>query len=158
VLYVDDILVLYADEASGKAADIKNRLMQHYKMKNLGPAKQFLGLEIERLPVGSITLGQSAYVASMLKKFDMTVANTVNTPLHHKIRLDETSSDTEADARLYQSIVSIMYAALGTRPDIAFAVGALSRYNGKPKKTRLTAAKRVLRYHWFSQAARHQAA
>jgi len=27
LLYVDDILVLYADEASGKAADIKNRLV-----------------------------------------------------------------------------------------------------------------------------------
>ena len=38
------------------------------------------------------------------------------------------------------------YAALGTRPDIAFAVEALSRYNGKPKKTYLTAAKRVFRY------------
>jgi len=54
--------------------------MQHYKMKTLGPAKQFLGLEIERLPDGSTTLRQSAYVASMLKKFDMTAANTVNTP------------------------------------------------------------------------------
>jgi len=39
-----------------------------------------------------------------------------------------------------------MYAAQGTRPDIAFAVAALSRYNSRPHATHLTAAKRVLRY------------
>ena len=39
-----------------------------------------------------------------------------------------------------------MYAAIGTRPDIAFAVAALSRYNVKPYHVHLIAAKRVLRY------------
>ena len=39
-----------------------------------------------------------------------------------------------------------MYVALATRPDISFAVSALSRYNSCPRTTHLTAAKRVLRY------------
>jgi ribonuclease HI len=39
-----------------------------------------------------------------------------------------------------------MYAALGTRPDIAFAVATPSRYNARPYTTHMTAAKRVLRY------------
>jgi hypothetical protein len=39
-----------------------------------------------------------------------------------------------------------MYAALGTRSDIAFAVTALSRYNYKPLAIYLTAAKKTLRY------------
>jgi hypothetical protein len=39
-----------------------------------------------------------------------------------------------------------MYAALGTRPDISFAVAALSRYNSAPTTIHMTAAKRVLRY------------
>ena len=39
-----------------------------------------------------------------------------------------------------------MFAALGTRPDIAFSVTALSRYNVLPIQMHLTAAKRVLRY------------
>ena len=39
-----------------------------------------------------------------------------------------------------------MYAMLGTRPDIAFAVQQLSQFNADPSITHLTAAKRVIRY------------
>ncbi|GJE99426.1 Ty1/Copia family ribonuclease HI [Phanerochaete sordida] len=39
-----------------------------------------------------------------------------------------------------------MYAALGTRPDIAFAVNRLSQYQSNPSTTHLAAAHRVLRY------------
>jgi hypothetical protein len=41
---------------------------------------------------------------------------------------------------------SLMYAALGTRPDIAFCVTILSKYNANPLQMHLTAAKRALRY------------
>ncbi len=43
-------------------------------------------------------------------------------------------------------ISSIIYAYTQTRPDIAFAVSALSRYYINPNKQHLLAAKRVLRY------------
>jgi len=39
-----------------------------------------------------------------------------------------------------------MYAALGSRPDIAFSSTALSRYNIQPLEMYVTAAKRVLQY------------
>ena len=53
----------------------------------------------------------------------------------------------EVDPAEYQAIVgSLMYVALAMRPDISFAVSALSRYNSCPRTTHLTAAKRVLRY------------
>jgi len=41
---------------------------------------------------------------------------------------------------------SLMYAALGSRPDIAFSVTALSRNNVQPLEMHTTEAKRVLRY------------
>jgi len=69
--------------------------------------------------------------------------------MDYKTRLDNMSNnvDAEADQAQYQSIVgSLMYAAQATRPDIAFAVVALSRYLLKPYKRYITAAKRVLRY------------
>jgi hypothetical protein len=70
------------------------------------------------------------------------------TPLNDKVKLNLAEPDEgEVDPRKYQAIVgSLMYIALATRPDISFAVAALSRYNSKPYKTHLTAAKRVLRY------------
>jgi len=52
-----------------------------------------------------------------------------------------------ANRKEYLSNVgSLMYAALGTRPNIAFSVTALSRYNVEPLEMHLTAARRVLLY------------
>ena len=47
----------------------------------------------------------------------------------------------------YQHLIGkLIYLACSTRPDIAFIVGLLSRYNANPKKSYLRAAKRVIRY------------
>ena len=47
----------------------------------------------------------------------------------------------------YASAVgSLMYAMVCTRPDIAHAVGFLSRYMSKPRKEHWTSVKRVFRY------------
>src|SRR4051794_29074048 len=52
----------------------------------------------------------------------------------------------------YQSIVgSLMYAMLGTRPDLAYAVSMLCRFLSNPMKTHHGAAKRVLQYLWPTQ-------
>jgi len=144
LLYVDNIQLLYAESAKSRAIDVKETLIRQYKMKNLRPVKQFLGLEINRLPDSSVTLGQQSYINTILHRYGMENANTVNTPMDYKTRLDNVSNnaDAEADQAQYQSIVgSLMYAAQATRPDIAFAVAALSRYLLKPYKTHMTAAK-----------------
>ena len=44
------------------------------------------------------------------------------------------------------AVGSLMYAMVCTRPDIAHAVGVLSRYMSKPGKEHWTAVKRVFRY------------
>jgi hypothetical protein len=41
---------------------------------------------------------------------------------------------------------SLMYAALGTCPDISYSVMVLSRFSQRPLQMHLTATKRVLRY------------
>ena len=47
----------------------------------------------------------------------------------------------------YASVVgAMMYAMLGTRPDLAYSVGCLSRFNSNPGTTHVTALKHVLRY------------
>ena len=61
--------------------------------------------------------------------------------------MTENDTDKLVDQTEYLAIVgSLMYAALGTRPDISFAVSLLSTFNAKPRTRHLTAAKRVLRY------------
>ena len=41
---------------------------------------------------------------------------------------------------------SLLYASIATRPDIAQAVGAVSKYNSNPSEAHLTAVKRIMRY------------
>jgi hypothetical protein len=54
---------------------------------------------------------------------------------------------TPVDSTTYQSLIgSLLYAAMATRPDIAHAVGVLSRFNSAPNEAHMTAAKRVCRY------------
>jgi hypothetical protein len=57
------------------------------------------------------------------------VAHGAATPLDDKVKLDlaEEEEDGEVDPKLYQAIAGyLMYIALATRPDISFAVVALS--------------------------------
>eukprot|EP00253_Pinus_taeda_P003020 PITA_03020 len=60
----------------------------------------------------------------------------------------KTQEEEEDISRVpYASAVgSLMYAMVCTRPDIAHAVGVLSRFMSKPGKEHWTAAKRVFRY------------
>jgi hypothetical protein len=158
ILYVDDILVFYHPNNKDAAGSVKAALMQRYKMKDLGPAQQFLGLEIsQNTSRQSITLSQEAYIDTILKRFEMTDAYVVHMPMDPNVRLDcdPQQGGAGVDPTYYQSIVgSLMYAALGTRPDIAYAVAALSRYNSRPLAVHLTAAKRVLRYLKATKAAK----
>ena len=116
LLYIDDTQIFYPPSASEAAEDLKAALKKEYKMTDLGKAKQFLGLEIERHDSGAISLGQSKYIRTILKRFGMDDANPVTTPLHDKIRLEaEPKGEAEVDARHYQHIVgSLSYAASAT--------------------------------------------
>ena len=153
LLYFDDMQIFYPRTAATAAADVKAKLMKQYKITNLGPARQFLGIDIQRHEDGSISLGQLAFIQTILKRFSMDKAHPVQTPLDTHVKLDEIALEETASlldnkgTKLYQAIVgSLMYAALATRPDIAFTVAALCRYNSQPRTGHMTAAKRVLRY------------
>jgi hypothetical protein len=64
--------------------------------------------------------------------------------------LEQPNDQYQAEPELikwYQSAVgSLMYAMLGTRPDIAFAISVVSRYTSNPTTQHQTAVKRVFRY------------
>lgn len=64
--------------------------------------------------------------------------------------LSDDEADKEAyymDSVPYASIVgSLMYGMIGSRPDIAFAVGLVSRFMGKPGRVHWEAVKWILKY------------
>ena len=59
----------------------------------------------------------------------------------------DNSYSKKVDAAQYQSMVgSLLYAARATRPDIAYAVAIVSKFNAAPTQAHLTAVKRIFRY------------
>ena len=46
----------------------------------------------------------------------------------------------------HEAVGSLMYATLGTRPDICFTVQTISRFNSKPGLAHWEAIKRIFRY------------
>lgn len=147
LLYVDDILIFYCSPDRSAGDHVKDQLRSKYRMTDLGLARRFLGLEIDQNDE-AITLSQQQYINTILHRFDISTASDALSPMDLNVRLDNVAcEDMEVDRKLYLSIVgSLMYAALGTRPDISYSVTALSRYNVQPLKMHLTAAKRTLRY------------
>lgn len=147
-VHVDDMLMT---ATPGEEEVVKAELGRHFKIKDLGPTKQFLGMEIARdRPQGTLKVMQVGQVKRALTRFGMEDATPVGTPLDSNIKLLKAPGDEEVDRVLqaeYQSLIgSIMYIALGTRPDIAFAVQHLSQFSSNPMPDHLTAAKQVLRY------------
>jgi len=117
-------------------------------MSDLGLARNFLGLEIDQLPNGYIQLHQKPFILKVFQRFNMQECNGVHTPMEPGRRLVAAQdSDKLIDQREYQSLVgSLMYIAVGTHPDLAFALSVLSKYNSKPTTDHTLATKWVLRY------------
>ena len=104
---------------------IKKKLGEAYHMKNLGAAQSYLGIRITRDRAHQrIWIDQEAYIDSALSRFRLMDANDTKTPLPTGVHLtkSETPSSTNLRTEYQQLISTLLYAALGTRPDIAFAV------------------------------------
>jgi hypothetical protein len=68
LLYVDDISMLYPEDSTKAALEVKARCSEKYIMTNLGPACQFLGIEIHLEENGiGISLGQKAFIPTIHK-------------------------------------------------------------------------------------------
>jgi hypothetical protein len=152
LLYVDDMLV--AGSSIKEINNLKKQLSKQFAMKDLGAAKQILGMRIIRDRAnGTLKLSQTEYVKKILSRFSMDGAKPVSTPLGSQFRLTKDQSPKTDQEKAYMSKVpyasaigSLMYAMVCTRPDIAHAVGAVSRYMGNPGKQHWEAVKWILRY------------
>ncbi|WZZ37770.1 hypothetical protein YC2023_034029 [Brassica napus] len=152
LLYVDDMLIVGQDR--NKIAALKKDLGRCFVMKDLGQARQILGMNITRnKPKKLLWLSQERYVERVLERFNMHKAKPVSTPLGGHFKLSSKQSPTsekekeEMKTTPYASAVgSLMYAMVCPRSDIAYAVGVVSRFLANPGKEHWKAVKWILRY------------
>jgi transposase InsO family protein len=152
VLYVDDILL--ASNDLGLLRETKRFLFDNFEMKDLGEASFVLGIEIHRdRSRGILGLSQKSYISRVLERFNMSTCAAGDAPVVKGDKLSKLQcpqNDLERNEMKkipYASAVgSLMYAQVCTRPDIAFAISVLGRFQSDPGMDHWRAAKKVLRY------------
>ena len=95
-----------------------------------------------------IFLDQSHYVEKTLRKYNFHDHKSVATPFDSSVHLFPMNNDDEIfNQKDYASIIgSLRYATNCTRPNIAYAIGVLSRFTSKPNRDHWLAIERVMRY------------
>ena len=79
LLYVDDMLIAAKDK--WEIRKVKAQLSEEFEMKDLGPAKKILGMEILRdRKESKLYLSQKGYIEKVLCRFNMQNAKPISTP------------------------------------------------------------------------------
>jgi hypothetical protein len=153
-VFVDDIVAAYAKSDEREWLVVKKLFMSKYKMKDLGDVNWILGMKLTRDRArGVLTLDQSLYLNKVLDRYGMSDSKPVSTPetVGAKLSINDCPSSDEEKENMrdvpYMSAVgSLLYAALGTRPDIAHAVNVASKFMSNPGQSHWLAVKRIMRY------------
>ena len=147
-IYVDDILLSGPNKS--EIQGIKDKLNKKFEMTDLGHCAYYLGMTVRRDRANRILrLGQAGYVEKFIADHGMWECKGTPTPMGtEKYQAsDEDFQATDDSRTAYQSAVgSLMYAMLGTRPDIAYAVSVVSRYGSNLNEAHWKAVKRIFRY------------
>ena len=129
---------------------IKKKLSHAFEMTDMGEIGQCLGLKITRdRPARKLFISQENYVRKVVEMFRMQDSIPTGTPLNHSIVLLKSNapcSDENLKKRYQKLVGCVMYAMLGTRIDISYAVSLLSRFMSNPTEEHWTAGKNLLRY------------
>uniref|UniRef100_A0A3Q7GJD5 Reverse transcriptase Ty1/copia-type domain-containing protein n=1 Tax=Solanum lycopersicum TaxID=4081 RepID=A0A3Q7GJD5_SOLLC len=103
--------------------NLKTRLSAAFKMKDLCPVKQILGMKISRdRSASTLNLSQELYIKKVLSKFIVNDAKPRTTPMENQLKWSK------------------------EKPDIAQAVGVVSMYMENPGKEHWEVVKWFFRY------------
>jgi transposase InsO family protein len=150
-LYVDDLLLASNDMPFLQS--FKDSLSQAFEMKDLGEAKYIVGLEIRRnRALRQLFLTQEGYIQRLLERFGLDDVTGVSVPISQYAKFGSPDPITEEerwfmkDKPFNSALGACMYAMVGTRPDIAYAIGVLSRYMADPRPEHWNSLIHLLRY------------
>ncbi|CAI7774796.1 unnamed protein product [Closterium sp. NIES-54] len=148
VVYVDDIFIF--SPSSDLVKEVMLKLQDKFKCKALGDVSFYLGLHIERdVEKRCMRVHQRKYLEALAANFGQSEGH-VATPFPSGFKCmkgPEEESVGEEERRRFHSLVgSLMYAAVNTRPDVAFATGQLTRVVQCSNEEQVAAGMRVAKY------------
>ena len=144
LIYVDDMLLIGNDNSL--ISKVVYFLSTQFKIKDLGPLKYFLGLEIARSTQG-IYVNQRKYTLDILKDTGLVGAKPSCIPMeqHHAL-LAESASSLLSEVAPYRRLVGRLIYLTITRPDLSYPVHVLAQFMNAPRESHWHAALKVVKY------------
>jgi len=150
VLYVDDLIVVYAHKEDLRA--FVDQLSAAVTIGNEEPLTWFLGIAVDSTE-DAVTLAQPQQIADTIDRFGMATCAPCQTPATtDRLSVEDCpGAGSEAayamrDVPYREAVGMLNYLVTCTRPDMAYAVSALGRFVTKPGASHWRAVKRCLRY------------
>jgi len=144
-VYVDDILTTGDDYE-----DFRKRMQIKFKMTQGGLMSWYLGMRVQFHENGDISMDQDQYLKEKVEEYRELLGDKVaSTPLPvNYLQLVENDQGALAgeDFPYREMIGSLMYAMVGTRPDLAFPLQYLCQYMQAPKVIHCELLKHLFRY------------
>jgi hypothetical protein len=152
VVHVDDCTI--AASSMELIMRLKDRIRTFVEVTDLGELHWLLGIEVTRnCDNHTLSLSQKAYLDSIIRRFNFEELKPVSNPMEPSTKLHSGQSpSTSAEyATMHhvpycEAVGSLMYASLGTRPDISYAVTTVSHFSSNPGQAHWDAIRRIYRY------------
>ncbi|GKE93370.1 hypothetical protein Tco_1574465 [Tanacetum coccineum] len=139
----------------GRIAQLKRDLSKYFSMKDLGPTKQIIDIRI--------FYDRGANKLHISCRFNMDKAKVVSSPLTTNFKLTDkdcpsSKKNIEKMDRVPYTLAvgNLMYVMVCTRPNLAHAVGVVSRFLSNPGKKHWEAVKWIFRYLYAGGAVSWQ--
>jgi hypothetical protein len=115
----------------------------------MGPISWLLGIKVTHdCKLRTFSLSQTSYIKSIICRFNLDNLKPISTPLNPTMQFSRNQCpQTIAEITCMknipyrESIGSLMYAAIGTHPDIAFTVSTLAQFQDNPGQVHWDAVK-----------------
>ena len=129
-IHVDD--GLGTSDSSLFLTHLKSEIAKAFGIKDLGPVTSFIGFQFERnRATRELWIHQENYIDNLLDEHSLHDCNSISTPLdpnHPFSSADSIYPETPDLLKSYQRLIgSLLFLSICTRPDITFAVMALSQ-------------------------------
>ena len=152
-VHVDDLLIACKEKKMNK---VSNMLSGEYEMTDLGQLSWYLGIKFE-WSEDSVALSQEAFINALLEEQRMTNSTPFSTPASKTNMRMHVGGIAEEERKwleqrgytqtAFRGVVgSLQYLCQCTRPDIAYAVGQLSRFQQDARREQWVAVRQVLKY------------
>ncbi|XP_028126815.1 uncharacterized protein LOC114323414 [Camellia sinensis] len=114
-------------------------------MKDLGPLRYFLGIEVAFSPKGYF-LSRAKYVNEVIHRVSLSDTKISDTPIELNVKVYTIDGVPLNDPTLYRELVGCLVYLMVTRPDLAYAIHVVNQFVSTPRCTHCTALVQILRY------------